>query len=115
MRAYELMIIFEPGLGDDQIRSVLTRAEDELKATEAKSVTIDRWGRRRLAYPIENHNEGYYVLLRARANPEPIDEIARQLRVTDGILRHKVMRVPDKAIEKPFSPSGESTDDTSEG
>ena len=57
---------------------------------------VDVWGRRRLAYPIEDQNEGYYVLAEFKSNPAFPSELERVFGITEGILRSIVVRKEEK-------------------
>lgn len=57
--------------------------------------SVDEWGKRRLAYPIDYKNEGYYVLTRFTAAPELPAELERNFKINDGILRYLVTRMPE--------------------
>jgi len=95
MRPYEVMIIFDAGLEEENIRAVLDRTSDALKSRGGTVVRIDRWGRRRFAYELKHRLEGYYVLVEASAEPEAVAEADRVLSLADEVVRHKVIRLPD--------------------
>lgn len=92
-RQYELVYILPPETTEDkaaevheQIASVVSRMEGQIESTE-------QWGRRRLAYEIGRHSEGFYVLELIRGGGELMKEIDRRLKVMDQVLRHMVVRV----------------------
>ncbi len=95
MRPYEVMIILDAQLEDDVIRTATDRAVDMIRNGGAENVRVERWGRRRFAYELKHRWEGYYALLECTAEPAAMVALDRQLRLTDGVLRHKVIRVPD--------------------
>jgi small subunit ribosomal protein S6 len=97
MRPYEVMVIFDASLEDDAVRGLVDRFTQQLKGAGAKSVTTDIWGRRRLAYPVHHRSEGYYVVIDANAEPAALSELDRALTLADEVLRHKVMRLPERA------------------
>ena len=97
MRPYEVMVIFDASLEDDAVRALVDRFTQQLTTAGAKSVTTDIWGKRRLAYPVRHRNEGYYVVIDANAEPAALSELDRALTLTDEVLRHKVMRLPERA------------------
>jgi len=66
---------------------------------------LDRWGRRRFAFEIAHENEGYYVVVRFRADPSVQPEIDRVLNIADEVIRHKVIQLPDAALA-PAEPRG---------
>jgi small subunit ribosomal protein S6 len=101
MRPYEVMIIIDPGLDDDVIRGEVDRAVELIRSAGGTPGRVDRWGRRRLAYEIAHKREGYYVLLEAVAEPSVMAELDRTLHLADAVIRHKVIRQPDRPAGKP--------------
>ncbi len=95
MRPYEVVIILDAGLEEEQIKAVLDRTVETVKDGGGSPGKLDRWGKRRFAYELQHRWEGYYVLLECTAEPAVMIGLDRQLRLTDGVLRHKVIRVPD--------------------
>ena len=95
MRPYEVMIILDAGLEEEAIRSAVDRATELIKSRGGTPGSIDRWGRRRFAYELKHKWEGYYVVLRAEAEPSVMTELDRALFLADEVLRHKVIRLPD--------------------
>ena len=96
MRAYELMVIFESGLDDlaidDQVKSVAAQI-----ATRGGTVaSADRWGRRRFAYEIDHKTEGYYVVWELTSDGADLEALERSLRLADEVVRHKLVRLPDR-------------------
>ncbi len=106
MRPYEVMIIFDPTLEDDAIRAELDRSTDLIRSRGGNPGRVERWGRRRLAYEIRKQRDGYYVLLEADAEPAVMAELDRTLTLADPVLRHKVVRVPDKPKIRPTRGGG---------
>lgn len=98
-------MILDPGLEEDALRAEVDRAVELVRSRSGNPVRVDRWGRRRLAYELAKHREGHYVLLEARSEPAVMDELDRVLRVADRVLRHKVMRVPDRPSRRAARPS----------
>jgi small subunit ribosomal protein S6 len=95
MRPYEVMIILDAGLEEEGIRSVLDRSTELIRSRGGVPGSVDRWGRRRFAYELKHKWEGYYVVLRAEAEPAVMTELDRYLHLADEVLRHKVVRLPD--------------------
>jgi len=93
-RKYEAVYILNPALGEEAI----TAATEKIQALVESSATIDKvdvWGRRRLAYEINDQKEGYYVLINFSAEAEFPKELERVLKITDGVLRYLVVRTDD--------------------
>ena len=96
MRPYEVMVIFDASLEEDAVRALVDRFTQQLTAAGAKSVKTDTWGKRRLAYPVRHRNEGYYVVMEANAEPAALTDLNRQLTLADEVIRHKVLRLPER-------------------
>ncbi len=96
MRVYELMIIFDSDLDDSGIQQMLNRVNEMIAAGKGKVATTDRWGRRRFAYEINHKQEGYYVVLEIVTEAVNLHDLDRFLRIADQVVRHKLLRLPDK-------------------
>jgi len=90
------MIILDAGLEEEAIRSAIDRSTELIRSRGGNPGSVDRWGRRRFAYELKHRWEGYYVVLRAEAEPSVMVELDRFLHLADEVLRHKVVRLPDK-------------------
>ena len=83
---YEVLYIIDPAQGEEGIAALVEKFKAMVEA-EGTLSNIDEWGKRRLAYPINDLNEGYYVLMNYESKPEFPAELERVLKITDGILR----------------------------
>jgi small subunit ribosomal protein S6 len=97
MRPYEVMVIFDVGLEEADIRSKVDRVLETVKGRGGTPGAVDYWGRRTFAYELKHRTEGYYVLIEATAEPDVLAEVHRQLALEDAVLRHKVIRQPEQA------------------
>ena len=95
MRAYELMVIVDGSLEESVVDQVLTLVRDQASTAGATIVKVDKWGKRRFAYEINHKHEGYYVVFEALTEAGALDDLERQLRLADDIVRHKLIRLPD--------------------
>ena len=105
MRPYEVVIIYEPALEEDAIRAAVDRSTELIRSRGGVPGRVDRWGKRRLAYEIRHQREGYYVLLEATAEPVVMTELDRSLFLADEVLRHKVIRLPDRVAGRARRPA----------
>jgi small subunit ribosomal protein S6 len=96
VRPYEVMIIIDAGLDDEVIRSTIDRASALVTKGGGTVGKVDRWGKRRFAYEVNHRSEGYYALLETTAEPTTMEELHRMLGLADEVIRHKVIRLPDK-------------------
>ena len=90
MRAYEVMYIIKP-VEDEVIDGVIAKFEKLLTDNGATVEKTDRWGKKHLAYLIQDLSEGYYVLYNFEAKPDFPAEFERVLNITDGVLRSIVI------------------------
>lgn len=110
MRHYEVMVILDAGLEEDAIRAVVDRATQLITNGGGTVDKVDRWGKRRFAYEVHHRSEGYYVLIEALAEPAPLADVDRMLGLADEVIRHKIIRLPDKAVVKASVRSAPDTD-----
>ncbi|UCC68250.1 MAG: 30S ribosomal protein S6 [Armatimonadota bacterium] len=89
------MFIVDPTLSDEQIATIRERLKDLAVSRGAEVKKIEPWERRRLAYEIKGRREGVYVLAELRADPSTVEELERQLTVTETVLRHMVVRLDE--------------------
>ena len=96
MRPYEVMAIFEATTDPPGIQGVVDRALEVIRTTGGNPGAIDRWGRRAFAYEVNHKREGYYVLVEFTGEPETVAALDRMLGLADDVVRHKVVRLPDR-------------------
>ncbi len=89
--SYEAVFIFSSTLSEEDLNALKEKFQS-LIAQNAEIGEVDEWGKRRLAYPINDEPEGYYVLYNFVSGPEFPAELQRVSRITDGVLRSQVVR-----------------------
>lgn len=99
MRLYEIIVIVDSVLEDDQIDDVLGRMTDLVNSQDGAIVRLDKWGRRKLSFEIADRWEGYYIIVEFQGQPELAAELDRTLSLADEVLRHKILRIPEKASQ----------------
>jgi small subunit ribosomal protein S6 len=109
MRPYEVMIIFSADLEDSEIESFIERSLDLLRSNGATPGVVNRWGKRAFAYEVKHRREGYYVLIEFSAEPKAIAELDRFLLLLDEVVRHKIIRLPEKVALRASSGTGRAT------
>ena len=95
LRQYELVYVIAPDVGDDGVSGLHTQVDEIVTGGGGKIEKTDNWGRRRLAYEIDRHKEGTYVLELFSGPGELVRELDRRLKVVDDVLRHLIVRVDD--------------------
>lgn len=98
MNNYELTYIVKPTLDDNSRKETIERFTSLIEQNGGIVEKVDEafWGKRRLAYPINDMTEGYYVLTSFKANSEVPREIERNLQISDKILRYLVIKLEEK-------------------
>ena len=101
-RSYELIYVLKPDAPETEVADMHKQVADiveRLGGTIDKSENAAPWGRRKLAYEIGHHKEGFYVLEQITGSGELMKEIDRRLKVTEGLLRHLIVRVDESSIK----------------
>ena len=91
MNHYETIIIINSNLEEAVIHATVEKITS-LIAEHGKVDSTEEWGKKRLAYPINKQNEGYYVLINFSSDPSFIDELERTYNITDEIIKHIVVK-----------------------
>lgn len=93
MRDYELAIIVSPNIETEGVTAVVEKVSELVGVINGKVTSVDVWGRRALAYAIDNHREGTYVLLQANMPPAGLTELERNLKLSEEIIRYLLVKV----------------------
>ena len=104
INSYETLFIVDVTAGDDAVNTAVDKFTS-LIADNAEIVEIAKWGKRRLAYPINDMPEGYYVVVTYKAEPNFPAELERVMGITDGILRYMVIRLEEKKAKSKPAPA----------
>ena len=99
-RDYELGFILNPEVNEEQTGAILTRISQIVANYDGQVMRVNQWGRRRMAYPIEHHRDGYYIFIDMILTPETVAELDRMLKVSEDVLRHMLIRRDPKAVQK---------------
>jgi small subunit ribosomal protein S6 len=90
------MIIVDTDVDDATAKGVQARVRELVEADGGTVPTVDHWGRRRFAYAINHKQEGVYTVFEIVTEAPNLDELDRFLRLADEVVRHKLIRLPDK-------------------
>ena len=99
-RDYEIGYILNPEVNEEQTRAILERIEQIVANYDGQVLKVNQWGRRKLAYPIEHHRDGFYVFIDTILTPETVAELDRTLKVSEEVLRHLIKRRDPKTVQK---------------
>ena len=99
MRHYEIVFLVHPDQSE-QVPAMIERYKSLIENGNGTIHRLEDWGRRQLAYPIENLVKAHYVLLNIEATQEVLNELVDTFRFNDAVLRHLVMKRDDAVTEQ---------------
>lgn len=97
MKAYELLFFVTPSIDEESRAATMKRLENTIAEGKGVIDNVEDWGKRKLAFEIDNLTEGDYTLVDFHADPDNIAELDRVLRITDAVVRHMIVRRHDRA------------------
>ena len=95
MKAYELLFFVAPNTDEETRAGVMKRIDVAITAEGGVVDSVEDWGKRRLAYPIEDQTEGVYTLVRFESKPDFPAELDRVFKITEGVLRSMTLAVEE--------------------
>lgn len=95
MNNYELGVIFRPTLSEEELNSEVEKLKTFL-GERGEVVKVNLWGRRKLAYPIQKYQEGYYLFLNFKFPPSQVAELKRWISLNEKIVRHILVKEEEK-------------------
>lgn len=107
MRRYEQVYILRPSLSEDAINAVIETANKVITDDAGTVISLDKWGMRKLAYPIKKEPQGYYVLCDFAGTPGAVSEIERKFRIDDAVLKYLTVKLADSISEEEISAARE--------
>ncbi len=102
MRIYENLFIVKPDATEEEIDHLIEQMSKNVTSAGGTVDKVDKWGKRRLAYRVEKHREGSYVLLQFTAEPAVVKEFERRMRVQDSVIKFLTVRIDEtlKRVDK---------------
>lgn len=91
---YEVVFILDPNLNEEATAKLVEKFKTLIESKGTVN-EVNEWGKRHLAYPINDLNEGYYVLMTFTSTPDLPAELDRVLRITDGVMRSIIVDVEE--------------------
>ena len=109
MRVYEITFILKPDLTEEVVDHFVAQMETVVTSTGGTVRSVEKWGRRRLAYEVRRNREGYYVLFTVECEPPTVREFERILKVSDPAIKFLTVRIDQelKRLEKVRAEAGE--------
>lgn len=96
VRNYELMYIIKPDLDEEKLSAVIEKFGNIILNGGGEIESTDKWGKRRLAYEIDDYREGFYVLIYFKSEPAVVQEVDRVMKISDDILRFMIISKEEK-------------------
>lgn len=95
MRKYELLYIVQPNLEEEQLNELQEKIVSIITEQGGQVNETKQWGKKHLAYEINDFNDGNYIELQFEGTPQVVAELDRVIKITDGLLRHIIVRLDD--------------------
>ena len=89
---YEMVVLINPELADDRLEAAIGNISRFITERGGTVANIDRWGKKKLAYPIKRAKEATYILAHFQLKPERSKELEANLRITEDVLRHLLIK-----------------------
>jgi len=95
LRIYELLYIIKPDLDAEQIAAIVEKFAELVRNNQGEIVKLDQWGKRRLAYEVQDYRDGFYVLMQFKAGPAVSGEVERVLKISENIIKYLITRIDE--------------------
>src|ERR1700686_2893743 len=104
LRDYEVLYIVRADLEDDKVQDIVKRVNTLIEKAGGSVERTNVWGKRKLAYEVKHQKEGSYVLQDFQIGPDGLPQLEAALKITEEVLRHLIVRKPDKPTPAPAAP-----------
>ena len=95
MRKYEVIFIAHPDLDEENLNSVVEKVKGWITDDKGEVVSVDNWGKKKLAYRIQKQREGQYVLITANMEPASVKNLSQNMRFVESIMRSMITVVDE--------------------
>ena len=92
LQDYELIYIINPDVAEDALEARVSGISQSITSRDGVIASVDRWGKRKLAYPLKHYLEGTYVLTKFKISPARLKEIEANLKISEEVLRHLLVK-----------------------
>lgn len=92
MKKYEIMYIIRPNIEDEAKKALVERFNTILSENGAETVEVKDWGKRRLAYEINDFRDGYYQIVNVTSSAAAVEEFSRLAKISEDIIRHIIVK-----------------------
>jgi small subunit ribosomal protein S6 len=101
MAAYELVFIVQPEMEEEPRNALVNKVTQTISDLEGTVQKVDPWGKRRLAYPIKKHREGFYVLVQMDMPPSAVRALERAIKLMEDIIRYLIVHRNEAPVAAP--------------
>ena len=108
LRAYDVLMIVDPRLTEEEVAQRSTRLQESFTALGGQVGSVENWGKRRLAFDLLKQREGQYLLFQVQAEPSVVREFERQLRLNESVFRFMTTRVPERRRKADLAQAAEA-------
>lgn len=95
MKAYEVLYIVRPDMDDEAVAATADKFSEVVTNNGGTDVAVDKWGKRRLAYEIDDLREGFYILMSFNGEARTAQEVERIMKISDSVVRFLTTRKED--------------------
>jgi small subunit ribosomal protein S6 len=106
MRLYEVIVVYDPALSEEAVEGEIERLRGLIAKGSGQVQELQKWGKKRLAYEMKRKREGVYVLCRFTASPAAMQEVERNLKIHEPVLRYLAVRVEEPKRKAKGVPEG---------
>ena len=99
MRRYETIFIVRPSAGDEEINRIIETTRQIILDEKGTIIELNKWGMKKLAYPIKKENLGFYVFFDFAGTPAAVAEIERKFRIDDMVLKYMTIKTAESIQE----------------
>ena len=95
MRKYEIIFIATPDLDEDNLNNVIEKVKGWIADDKGEVISVDNWGKKRMAYRIRKQRDGQYVLITANMDPASVKDLSQNMRFVESIMRSMITVVDE--------------------
>ena len=95
MRKYEIIFIAQPDLDEENLNTIIEKIKSWIADNKGEVVSVDNWGKKRMAYRIRKQRDGQYILITANMEPASVKNLSQNMRFVESIMRSMITLVEE--------------------
>lgn len=100
MRNYELMLLLDPNLQEEDSKALLDQIQQTIKTNQGNIIKLNQWGKRKLAYEIKKFQEAIYTIIDFELEPERLADLEKSIKFNEKILRYLIVLGQEKILPR---------------